>query len=199
MKLYDSELPMMYSTALFQETGADLAPEHLGKMYDTLFTGSANMLNFIKSMDHPSAFVVKALNGTFIAGAIVQYFPNKDDKENPGNWSLVWTFNESDIPADTFAVEFTNPQSHSYFKAVAGEKYGMTFASTDDLLNTLTYSLTSLKKYLDENAKEGAEFSVEFDGFFQARVGVENGEKVFALEPDGEIKNLIKDDAAIEK
>ena len=40
---------------------------------------------------------------------------------------------------------------------------------------------------------------VEQDAIFQARVAVENGEKVFAIEPAAEIKVLIKSDAMIEK
>jgi hypothetical protein len=75
----------------------------------------------------------------------------------------------------------------------------MRFKGVSELVDCLIYALTTLKKWLDENAKENVEVSVELDGFFQARVAVENGEKVFAIEPDGEIKNLIKDDAAIEK
>ena len=75
----------------------------------------------------------------------------------------------------------------------------MRFEDVAALIDCLACALIQLKKWLDENAKEGVETSIELDGFFQARVTVENGEKVFALEPAGEIKNLIKDDAAIEK
>ena len=51
----------------------------------------------------------------------------------------------------------------------------------------------------NENASEKEEVGVELDGVFQARVAVEDGKKVFAIEPAGEIKVLIKDDASIEK
>jgi len=56
-----------------------------------------------------------------------------------------------------------------------------------------------LRRWLDENAKENEVVSIEQDGVFEARVAVENGEKVFAIEPAGEVKIIIKDDAAIEK
>ena len=58
--------------------------------------------------------------------------------------------------------------------------------------------IAQIKKWLEANAVEGEEVGVELDGIFQASVAVENGEKVFSLVPDGEIKKLIKDDAAIE-
>ena len=188
----------MYSKGLFEEKCSDLAPEHTDKMFDVIFTGTANLLNQAKSQDKPTAFTFRKIDGSLIAAALVQFFPN-EDKSNPGNWSLVWTFDEADIPENSLKIDFSDTQTHSYFRQVAGEKYGMRFEGVTELVDCLTYALTSLKKWLDENAKEGSETSVELDGFFQARVAVENGEKVFALEADGEIKNLIKDDAAIEK
>ena len=48
------------------------------------------------------------------------------------------------------------------------------------------------KKWLDNNAVDGEEVGVEMDGVFQASVAVENGEKVFSIVPDGEIKKIIK-------
>ena len=167
-------------------------------MFDVIFTGTANLLSQAKSKDKATAFTFRKIDGSLIAAAVVQYFEN-EDKKNPGNWSLVWTFDEADIPENSLLIDFSDTQTHSYFRAVAGEKYGMRFEGVAELVDCLVYALSTLKKWLDENAKENAETSIELDGFFQARVAVENGEKIFAIEPDGEIKNLIKDDAAIEK
>ena len=61
-----------------------------------------------------------------------------------------------------------------------------------------SYLLVQIKNWLDNNAVEGEEVGVYADGIFQASVVVENGEKIFSIVPDGEIKKLIKDDAAIE-
>ena len=63
----------------------------------------------------------------------------------------------------------------------------------------MVVTLEEIKKYLDENAKEGETVGVKLDGIFQARVAIENGIKVFALEADGLIKVLVKDDEAIAK
>ena len=198
MKLFDTNLPAMYSKGLYEEKCSDLAPEHMDKMFDVIFTGTANLLSQAKSKDKATAFTFRKIDGSLIAAAVVQYFEN-EDKKNPGNWSLVWTFDEADIPENSLLIDFSDTQTHSYFRAVAGEKYGMRFEGVAELVDCLVYALSTLKKWLDENAKENAETSIELDGFFQARVAVENGEKIFAIEPDGEIKNLIKDDAAIEK
>lgn len=198
MKLFETNLPANYSRMLFEEKCLDLSPNHMDKMFDVIFTGVANLLNQSKSKEKATAFTFKKIDGSLVAAAIVQYFPNSDTS-NPGNWSLVWTFDQNDIPTDALVIDFSDTQTHSYFRAVAGEKYGMRFEDQAALTDCLTSALIQLKKWLDENAKDGAETMIELDGFFQARVTVENGEKVFALEPNGEIKNLIKDDAAIEK
>lgn len=198
MKLFDSTLPQMYSKALFEEKCFDLAPEHTDKMFDTLFTGAANLLKSVKSLEKPVAFVINELNGNMVAAAICQYFKN-DDANQPGNFSLVWTFDPADIPEGALVISLDDTKTHSFFIAAAGSKYGIKFKDASCIVNTLGYTMGQLKKWLDENAKEGQIVSVELDGIFQGRVEVQNGVKVFAVEPDGEIKNLIKDDAAIEK
>ena len=197
MKLLETQLPGMYSKGLFEEKCLDLAPEHMDKILDTLFTGVSNLLNHSKSLDHPVAFTIRKVDKSFIAGALVQYFDN-EDKSNPGNWSLVWTFDEADIPEAALKIDFSDLQTHSYFIAAAGEKYGMQFKTDAMLVDCISYALIQLKKWLDENAKEGTEVMIEQDAIFQARVAVENGEKVFAIEPASEIKVLIKIDAMIE-
>lgn len=199
MKLTDTQLPSIYSNALYEEKYLNLAPEHLDKMYDILFTGTANLLSNAKSTTRPASFVFNADNGTFIAGAVIKYFPNADDAGSPGNWSFIWTFDEADIPTDGLKMSIADTQTHSYFISAAGEKYGIQYKNESAIVTLLTMAMSQLKKWLDQNAKENEEVSIECDGIFVARVAVEGGEKVFAIEPDGEIKNLIKDDAAIEK
>lgn len=198
MKLYDTNLPDAFSTALFNEQHFDLAPDHIDKMYDAIFTGTAQAIAGAKSMQHPTAFIFERYDNTFVAACVVQFFEN-EDPENPGNWNMIWTFNKEDIPEGSNVISINNPMSHPYFRGVIGEKYGMRFEGESELTVTLVYCLEQLKKWLDDNAKDNEEVSVEFPGLFQARVAVEGGEKVFALEADGEIKNIIKDDAAIEK
>ena len=198
MKINESTLPEMFSKALFEEKNLDLAAEHMDKIMDIIFTGTANLLSNVKSMNKPVAFTFTKLDQSFIAAAMVQFFKNEDESK-PGNWSLSWTFDPADIPVDATKIDISDAQSHSYFRAVAGEKYGIRFEMQSDILDCITMALTQLKKWLDENAKEGVDVKIEQDGIFQARVAVENGEKVFAVEADGEVKNLIKDDTADEK
>lgn len=200
MNLYDTQLPANFSKGLFEEKCMDLAPEHMDKILDCLVTGIANLLNNAKSVKTPTAYVVRKVEGgEFVIGCVVRYFENKDDDSTPGNWNMTWTFDEADIPEGTSIISIDNAQTHSYFRAVAGEKWGMTFHDEGSLVTTLIYSIEQLKKWLDENAKEDQVVSIEVDGLFEARVAVENGEKVFSLDADGEIKQIIKNDDMIQK
>lgn len=197
-KLVDTKLPDNFSKGIYEEHNFDLAPEHVDKISYTLFTATSNILNASKTKDRPTTFEFSKLDGQFVAGAIVQYFENEDPSK-PGNWSLVWTFNEADIPENAKRLSIKSHESHNYFRAIAGDKWGIRFRHPEAIIVLMTYFLQTLFKWLDENAKENEEVGVEQDAVFQARVAVENGQKVFALEPAGEIKMLIKDDAAIEK
>ena len=198
MYFKESRLPQMYSKCLYDDKCYTISAGHTDKMFDVLFTGTANLLNDVKTKDHPVAYVFNNVNGNFLAAAIVQYHPN-EDTDNPGNWSLVWTFYEKDIPDDAMKMSLAVVQTHSYFRQVAGEKHNFQFKTTATCVDLMSCTLIQLRKWLDENAKEDAVESIELDGVFVARVGVEDGAKVFTIEPEGEIKNLIKDDAAIEK
>ena len=86
----------------------------------------------------------------------------------------------------------------TFFRSVAHTKHSMGFDSVESMGDIFRYLLKTIVKWLDDNAADGEENGVSLDGVIQFRVAVENGEKVMSAEPDGEIKQLIKDDAAIE-
>jgi hypothetical protein len=198
MNLSESSMPQNYSKGLLQDKTYDLAPDHTGKIGYILFHGAANLLAANKDKSKPVAFVVDRADGKVTGAFVVQYFDNKD-KSNPGNWNLVCTFDENDIPADAKKIYLKDTNTHAYFVAVAANRYCIEFKTSVTLVELLTYFMEILYKWLDENAKADEEVVLDQDGVFHARVGVENGEKVFAVEPAGEIKMIIKDDAAIEK
>lgn len=199
MKLLETQLPALYSQCLHDKYRWDFGPAHLEKIYDILFTASANLLSNIKSKEKPAALVLKAVNGVFIAAGFVQYFENADDANQPGNWSLAWTFNEEDVPENALICSLGDGQVQPYFISYAGDKFGLQFKDSAAFESLLVESVIYLKKWLDENASETEEVKIELDGVFVGRVAVENGEKVFAIEMDGLVKQLIKDDASIEK
>lgn len=200
VKVDKSAMIQNWSNRIFNEFKYDIGPEHMDKLFDVVFTASANALNMIKKKDAKTAFTFTNTDKSLIAAAICEYFPN-EDASKPGNWSLVWTFDESDLVdvKENNKIDIADIRSHEFFRGVAGNKWGMIFEDPGSMIVTINSVLVDLKKFLDENATADDTFTVEQDGIFQARVAVEDGAKVFAVEPAGEIKILIKDDTAIEK
>ena len=198
MKFFDTNFPNNYSRGLYDEKNKSLAPEHSKLIADVIFTATAMVLNASKSKANPVALKFTNEDESFVVAAVCQFFEN-EDKEQPGNWNLSFTFNEEDIPEGTNVLTMNNPMVHPFFRSVAGDKYHFIFNTTDAIVTLPNYFMIQLRKWLDENTKSSEEALIELDGVFQARGAIEGGEKVFAIEPAGEIKILIKDDAAIEK
>ena len=198
-QLKDTPIPKNYSTGLYHEKGYDLAADHANKVLEVMVLGVTECLASTKSKQYPVVYSFIESNGEFIAAAIVQYFANEDDPSKPGNWNYSWTFDQEDLPEG----EYRNISSYdidqlSYFRAVGMTKYGMVFEQPDYAGDLFRYLLTVIKNYLNDNASETEEKAVKYDGLIQFRVAVEDGEKVMSIEVDGEVKQIIKDDAAIE-
>jgi hypothetical protein len=193
MEFVATNLPHNISHGLYHEKGYDLAETHIDKIFYVLFYGAANLLKDNKTKEAPTTFVINELNGKAIAGATVEYF------EDGNNWSLVWTLDPDEIPENAVKLDLQNDLTHSYFRTVSGEKFGMKFHDRTTLVTLLTYSVEQLYKWLDENAKEGSTVEIELDGVFKATVEVVDGKKVIAIDPAGEVKTIIKDDSGIEK
>ena len=197
--IFDTSMPKSWSEEMMYEFEWDLRPEFLPKILECIFIATSEVLSSAKLIDKPVALVYRKANKEVVAAAIVQFFPNDEDPTKPGNWSLVWTFDEKDIPENAQIIEGTDPNVYVYFRAVAGSRFSFEYDALD-VINVLNIaSIGAVKKWLDENAKENDIICVEIENVFQARVAVEGGVKIFAIEPAGEVKMLIKDDAAIEK
>lgn len=196
--VFDTSLPDHWSKSCFQEYQYDIAPEHFTKIMHIIFNATADMLNKSKVQKQPVVMSFNKLSGELIAAAICQYFENEDPNA-PGNFTLVWTFDESDIPDNAAKIDFMNPDTYPFYRAWAGKKWNIEFNSVGDMVNLINLSLSETKKYLDENASETEEVGVEIEDIMTARVAVEDGVKVFAIEPAQLIKQLVKNDAAIEK
>lgn len=196
MNFSETNLAHNISHGLFHEKSYDIAEAHVDKLFYTLFTGTSLLLRDVKSTEIPVSLIFTEVADKFVAGATIEYFSNGDA---PGNWSLAWTFSEDDIPSNAKKLYISDNINYPYFTTAAGNKYGMRFEDKAAITIMLTYLMEQLYKWLDENAKEGSTVSVELESVFSASVEVVDGKKVFAVEPAGEVKTLIKDDAAIEK
>ena len=196
--IFDTSLPENWSKQLYEEYVYDIAAKHIDKIVTVLFVATAEILNNAKSKDRPVAMVYEKLNKELAAAAFVQYFENEDPSQ-PGNYTLVWTFDAADIPEDAVRLTLDNINTHSYFDGVALSKFNFRYDSSNAITALNITTLAEIKKWLDENAKEDEEVTIEVPGVMEATVAVEGGVKVFAIGAAGEIKMLIKDDASIEK
>lgn len=198
-QLKDTPIPKNYSTGLYHEKGYDLAADHTNKVLEVMVLGVTECLASAKSKEYPVVYSFVESNGEFIAAAIVQYFANEDDPTKPGNWNYSWTFDKEDLPEGEYRnISSNDTEFLSYFRAVGMTKYGMVFEQPDYAGDLFRYLLTVIRNYLNDNASEAEEKAVKYDGLIQFRVAVEDGEKVMSIEVDGEVKQIIKDDASIE-
>lgn len=197
LKLMETQIPQIYSAELFNERGIDIAMEHTKLIGDVAFNAVTNCLADVKTKENPVSFVFEENNQEFIAAAVIQFIENDDDS-NPGNWNYFWTFNKDDVPENSRKITAADVSLASYFRSISQSKYGVGFTDTECIFETTRFFFKVVSKWLDDNASETEERGVELEGVFIARVAVEDGEKVKSIEPDGEIKKMIKDDAAIE-
>ena len=196
MKFSDTKLPSYWSDRLYQEHQFNFDGAHYDKCMYTLFVASASLLNKVKTKDKPNSLIFEKLNNVFLAAATVEYIDGENGE--PGSWSLSWTFDENDLPANTNKIFFNDVRSFPFFKEASIIKWGMNFKTDSNLVIIMLECLEDLKHWLDENAKEGEEVSIEIPDICTGRVVVENGVKLFSIEADGPVKMGIKDDASLE-
>lgn len=197
-------IPQVYSNGLYREIGYDFPAEHADKILTTTVYGITSCLANIKNKDIPVAFVIREPNDEFIIGAVVEYFKNEDDPSKPGNWNYSWTFDKDDIPENAKVCSLYDGEYSAFFTNASANKFNMGFHKYEYFGDMSRYLFKVIKKWLKDNAGKTDENGVAIDGVecpgvIQFRVAVENDEVVMSAEPDGEIKQMIKDDAAIEK
>lgn len=167
-----------------------------------IFGGITDFLNITKTKSRPIAVKICDLKGNMVAAAIVQYIAAEDDEEvAEGSWNYTWTFSEEDIPENTEAYQITSSQVIEVIARTGYDLARIVFKSPTFISQMAVYLFSIIVDALDQNAPttEGETWTVEMDGYFEASVAIEDGKKVLALEPKGEMKVRIKDDAASEK
>lgn len=177
--------------------GLDLPEQHVEKIYQVLISGASDFLRMVKSKETPTALAIEDLKGNLLLAAIVKYHPNDENPDMPGNWSYEWTFSKEDLNG-VKVFKLTDPQTLNFFSARALKEHSFTFNSSVFEITLLTECAIVLNNWLDVNAKDGEEVTLEMPGYFIASVVVEKGEKVKSFVPDGAMKRLIKDDAGLE-
>jgi hypothetical protein len=148
------------------------------------------------------ALVLLDLTGNFKFAAIVKYNVNKENPDEPGNWDYSFTLNEEDL-AEVGASRtvkkflFSDVSFHSMFDKVAYDLQSIQFEQERSIYDACCLCIDTLYQILDNEAVEGQTVDLEIPGYFMASVETTGDNKTFAIVPDGHMKNIIKDDAAL--
>lgn len=148
------------------------------------------------------ALVLLDLTGNFKFAAIVKYNVNKENPDEPGNWDYSFTLNEEDL-AEVGASRtvkkflFSDVSFHSMFDKVAYDLQSIQFEQERSIYDACCLCVDTLYQILDNEAVEGQTVDLELPGYFVASVETSGDNKVFSIVPDGHMKKVIKDDAAL--
>ena len=183
--------------------GDDDRPERIVKAF---FASSAAYLSKVKvtKSDEAVALVLSDITGNFKFAGIVEYHENKDNPDEPGNWSYVMTFDPKTLDnleknKNVKKLLYSSDAFKGVFDKVSYDIAGIQFQHQTYMFDACVLVVDTLLQVLDREAKEGEVVDIELPGYFTASVSVEDGEKVFAITPDGHMKQIIKDDTALDK
>lgn len=201
MKFNESSLPELYSQVLLaggeNKISMTVGAEDAYKIYEVMIASMSDFLKIVKN-NAKTAIAINDIKGNLILAGIVTYHENEDDKDMPGNYSYQFTTDAEDIK-DAVIYSIDDDRFIQITITTAHHLYGMVFEESRYINGLYVTAAETLLEWLDSNATEKEEVSIELPGYFVATVAVEEGEKVVSIIPDGAMKRLIKDDASIEK
>lgn len=193
--LMETAIPVNF-TQVFSNNGWDWDPSDTNKIYHIMTMAISDCLAVTKSKSVKKAVAIKDLKGNLLLAGIVSHVPGESESD-PGNWNYVFTTDAEDLK-DVEVIDSSDTRFQKIFAITAHNLYCMVFHGGMFVQSTLETAVNTLLQWLDVNASETEEVEVEEEGYFIASVVVEKGEKIISIVPDGAMKRLIKDDAALE-
>lgn len=182
--------------------GDDDRPERITKAF---FAASAAYLSKVKisKSDEAVALVLTDISGNFKFASIVEYHENTDNPDEPGNWSYTTTFDPNTLDnieknRKLKKLLYSSDAFKAVFDKVAYDLAAVQFQHQSYMYDACILVIDTLLQILDREAKENEVIDIELPGYFLASVSVEDGEKIFAITPDGHMKQIIKDDTALD-
>ena len=195
MKLAESTLIENFIVEA-KNIGTLLEPTDVLRVIETLVSGTADFLAQVKAKDAGVAFTIDNVKGEMVMAAVVVYNDNADG-DGQGNWNFYFTFDPKDIEGMR-RYQMSLSQVHSVIARRGYELCRIRFATPNLITDYAVIFASLMREFLDANAKDGDEFTVEHEGYFLASSAVEDGVVEKSFLPDGAMKRLIKDDAATE-
>ena len=181
----------------------DDRPERIVK---TFFAAISSYLSKrkVSKEDEAVALVLQDTAGIFKFAGIVEYYPNTENPDEPGNWSYTMTLNEDDLTdlekRKTVKKYLVGDDIfRNIMDKVSYDVGGFVFERDSYIYDTCLLVVDTIVQVLDHEAKEGQVVDIEMPGYFVASVAVENGEKIFSITPDGHMKALVKSDIDLDE
>jgi hypothetical protein len=173
-------------------------PERLIKVFMAAVSSYLSKRKIAKA-DEAVALVIQDTSGIFKFAAIVEYIPNLENPDEPGNWAYTMTFYEEDLKdleaRKTVKKLLAGDEAFKSIMFKAGyDVGGFQFKKEVFMYDASILVTDTILQILDREAIDGQVVDLEMPGYFKASVQVENGEKVFSIVPDGHMKALIKSD-----
>lgn len=194
----ETSIPNHFCATIKERWGMDFFYKRAPEFYRVLFDSIAVMLKANRNKSKPR-IGFKLLNdaGEFRLGAILDYEVNEENEDDTGNWILSFTFNEEDMKdlndcKDNMTDTFATIADHELYSTMYGH-----FVEESAITNMFSAAIESLKSQLSSMADSGEEYKIVLPGVFEASVGFEDGQKVFAIVPGHNVKQIIKDDKGL--
>lgn len=171
-----------------------------------LFAAITNFMAKVKNTEKVVCLELDDSDGNFQFLAKVEYHPN-DNPDMPGNWSYEFSFNPEDREGEIY--KSTSMEFKQLTLDIAEHQYGVVFFSSDGIgqyeskitgiSDIIEVAILTIKDWIDENSVSETAVTTEIKGKVLIDACIdENGIKIGCITPSGEMKNIIKDDQAIE-
>ena len=186
----------------FNLPAADDRPERAAK---AVFGAIGSFLSKRKvtKENEATALVLQDLCGNFIFMALVEYHPNVENPDEPGNWSLTMSFYEKDLD-EVKAIKnvkeyyFSDSMFKQVFDATSRDLAGVQVENEMAIYDINSITIRTLLQLADYEAIEGEVVDVEYPDLFTLHISVENGSKIVAITPSPYLKSLIKEDVKLD-
>lgn len=179
-------------------------------MLKTLFSALSTHLGKIKADDDgkPHAIIFRDANYLDYKEEEAKDKPilfsaicTKEKHDDGDSYSLMFTFDESEIPEDAVRIDFTDKNLEAYVVSVAAFEYGISFRPALGGMRTMQHIfatiLRSIKKWFNVNISSITE--VEMKDFFTLQASLVNDKVDITIIPSEAIRQNIKDDSNSEK
>lgn len=196
--LKDTSIPQEIKTTVATDLSYDWDPSDTEPFYKCLMTAISKFLGIHKKLEVPKvALRFNDYKGNMYVAAVVQYIPNEDDTNMPGNWSYYFTFDPEDIK-EAKVHEANNGGFHKVMADVVLKMMHYRFADEMWENDAIHIAIKALIDCLDANATPEEAYDILVPEYFTAGVEIKDEHKVMAIDPSAKMSQLVKGDEEIQ-